>query len=754
MAFCHVAYSQLSSQLSGPVPILAWGSYDTELKRACEQGMTRFAPQMPAGNSRSGISISGIWGVKPLLVQAAIACFAGERTRWALWIPVFLGIGIALYFALNAEPALWVGPAAFAVAVGAAIGFRRRAVILLVVLAGLCVALGFGVAQVRTALVAAPVLEKKIGPLPLEGRITRIEVLTKGRRLWLDHLSMDRLGADKTPARLRVKLFARTNTLRPGDRIRLRAILHPPSGPAMPGAFDFARRAYFQKLGAVGYAISAPVLVARQHDDSFTVWLSALRHRLTKTIQAAVPGPAGAVAAALMTGERGAIPEDVLEAMRESGLAHLLAISGLHMGLVGGLLFFVVRLCLACFERIALRYPIKKWAAVAAFFGSLAYLLISGATLPTQRAFLMLSFVMLAVMIDRSAISMNLVAWAAGVILLISPESLMSVSFQMSFAAVTALVAVYEFSTTRRLNHTGGQSPVRRPVFYLTAVLLTTLVAGAATAPFALYHFNQVALLGVLANLLAVPLTALVVMPLAILGFILMPFGQEALALIPMGWGIDAVIAIAKAVQELPGAVLYFPAMPVWGFALIAGGGLWLCLWRSAWRVIGFVPIVAGFAAISMVQTPDILVSDTGRLTAVKGIDGRLSFQSRPRGFVAETWLRRGGQSPSGPASPNLSALPTRCDSSGCVVRRRGQVIAFAKEARALPDDCQQATILISRVPVRKSRCVGPDVVIDRFDLWRAGPHALWITPDGIRVQSVADASGRRPWSRYPRGRR
>ncbi len=588
--------------------------------------MTRIAPTPSANRGRHGISVPGIWAVLSVPLHYLGDSFGAERTRWALWIPVFMGAGIAVYFSLHIEPGIWVGPASIGLAVLVAAGFRRHQALFIPAYALLFVSLGFGVAQLRTALVTAPVLQKKIGPLALEGRIARVEVLTKGRRLWLDSLSVDRLGDDKTPVRIRIKVFARNVDLQPGDRIGLRAILYPPSGPAMPGAFDFARRAYFQRLGGVGYAISRPTIVSRAAGGGFSIWLAALRHRITKIIHKAVPGPAGAVAAALMTGERGAIPEDVLAAMRESGLAHLLAISGLHIGLVGGLLFFAVRLCLALWERLALRYPIKKWAAVAAVIGSLGYLLISGATLPTQRAFLMLSLVMLAVVIDRSAISMNMVAWAAGMILLIAPESLMSVSFQMSFAAVTALVATYELSYTRQLNHTGGRSKFHRSAYYISAILLTTLVAGAATAPYALYHFNQVALYGVVANLFAVPLTALWVMPWAIIAFMLMPFGLASLALVPMGWGIEAVIMVAKTVQTLPGAVAPFPAMPVWGFALICLGGLWLCLWRLPWRAMGLCPIVIGVAAISSVQTPDILVSETGKLAAVKSTDGRLMF--------------------------------------------------------------------------------------------------------------------------------
>ena len=293
------------------------------------------------------IPASGIRAKFAAAVWYVLYSFAGERTRWALWIPVCLGIGIAYYFSLQQEPEIWVGPTLCGVALLAAAGMRHKQALLLLVFAAVFIFLGFGVAQLRTALVAAPVLHKKLGPVSLEGRVARIETLTKGRRLWLDRVSVDRLDADKTPKRIRIKLYAKKANVRPGDRVRLRSILHPPSGPAMPGAFDFARRAYFQQLGGVGYAISRPVDLSRAGSIGFSIWLAALRHRITETIHKTLPGPAGAVAAALITGERGAIPEDVLVAMRESGLVHLLAISGLHIGLVGGLLFFSVRLGLA-----------------------------------------------------------------------------------------------------------------------------------------------------------------------------------------------------------------------------------------------------------------------------------------------------------------------------------------------------------------------------------------------------------------------
>ena len=647
---------------------------------------------------------------------------SGERSRWGLWLPVMLGAGIAIYFSLTDEPALWIGPVVFGLCAVLALLLGRRPLFQLLVFCSMFVAIGFAAAQFRTWTIDAPVLERKTGPVWVEGQIVRVEPREKDRRITLEALTIARLSAERTPERIRLRVSQRNPQFRPGDRVRLKAVLHPPAGPAAPGAFDFARRAYFQRLGAVGYVVRAPEIVTAGDSGGISLFIEQLRYDLTQRILRALPGPAGAIAAALMTGERGAIPEELLAAMRDSGLAHLLAISGLHIGLIGGFIFFAVRLCLAASERLALRWPIKKWAAVAAFFGCLAYLLISGMTLPTQRAFLMLSLVMLAILIDRSAISMNLVAWAAAVILLIFPESLMSVSFQMSFAAVIALVAFYEATTARNVLRSGRRGSVMRVVLYFGAVLTTTVIATLATAPFAVFHFNRLALLGVLANMVAVPLAALWVMPSALISFVLMPFGLEAGPLFLMGWGIEWVLKIATIVQAMPGAIALIPAVPGWTLGLIALGGLWLCLWRTRWRLMGIVPVVVGTFGWSLATPPDVFVSADGRIAGIRTGAGDLLLPFGGRGFVVETWRRRSGLDPekAGPKPADVTAI--RCDALGCIYRHGDLKIALATERAALSEDCSRADILISRTPVSRRHCKGPEIVIDRFDLaqWRA----------------------------------
>ncbi|MDP6346067.1 MAG: ComEC/Rec2 family competence protein, partial [Alphaproteobacteria bacterium] len=432
--------------------------------------------------------------------------------------------------------------------------------------------------------------------------------------------------------------------------------------------------------------------------------------------------------------------------MRDSGLAHLLAISGLHIGLMAGWLFFAVRLVLALAEPLALRAPIKKWAAAIALAGAFAYLLLTGATVPTQRAFLMVSLVLLAVMLDRKAVSFRLVAWAATMVLLWAPESLLSVSFQMSFAAVVALTAVYEGLGPRLLGWRGDGGTGRRLLLYLAAVLLTTLVAGAATAPFALYHFNRAAMYGLAANLFAVPITALWVMPCALLAFVLLPLGLEQLALLPMQLGVGVILAVAAEVASWPGAVSLLPAFGVGLLAAISLGGLWLCLWRGRWRLAGAVAVALALAMIGFADPPDFLIDGKGKAMAARLPDGRVVIAGggRRQGITVETWLRRWGV-----AAPDRDAGAMRCDRLGCVLRQGGDTIAYARDPRALQDDCQVSDVLLAAVPVRRG-CPSASLVIDRFDLWRRGAVAVWRREGGIRAVGANDDRGDRPWSRHP----
>ena len=707
---------------------------------------------------------------------------AAERERWALWLPVGIGAGVAGYFALPFEPDNAPGLIALAVALGlGCLGLRMlraqgrgEALVICAFLIG-APAVGFSAAKYQSDAAAAPVILKRLGPVKVMGRIEMVEPALKGPRVTIAVYAIDRLEAAATPRRVRLRLRPRLladgeRDLVPGAGITILAMLLPPPGPAVPGGFDFARAAWFDGIGGVGFALRAPEIAppgapvpegAGGPMEKFFTAVAGLRRQIFSRITGILPGASGGIAAALMTGERGAIPEPTLEAVRAAGLAHLLAISGLHIGLVTGILFFGLRALLALIPRLALNWPIKKWAAGAALFGALAYLLLTGATVPTQRAFLMAALVLGAVMVDRAALNMRLVAFAAVAVLLFSPESLTGPSFQMSFAAVGALIAGYEV-LRRPLSRLAGKRGIgRRVLVYVAGVGLTTLIAGLATAPFALYHFNRFAVFGLAANLGAVPLTAFWIMPAATLAYLLMPFGLEAWALEPMGWGIDAVIAIADTIARQPGASFYVPTLPVWGLVLIALGGLWLILWRRPWRLAGLAGVAAGLASLAFVPPPDLLISGDGHTLAVRKADGTLVFAGgKGSKFQRQVWLRRSGlaaeQAPvrnrHRRRSSGLSALKDRgalsCDPLACVAHIRGRMVSVIHNPAAAREDCPQADLVIALTTLYRFPCRGPAHIITRLRLARAGTHAVWFADDGtIRVETVAGRRGRRPWT-------
>ena len=442
--------------------------------------------------------------------------------------------------------------------------------------------------------------------------------------------------------------------------------------------------------------------------------------------------------------------------MRDSGLAHLLAISGLHIGLVAGLIFFLVRLVLACIEPVALRNPIKKIAAGAAMAGAFGYLVISGATLPTQRAFMMVSIVMAAVILDRTAISLRLVALAAGLILILSPEALLSASFQMSFAAVIALVAAYEYAAPRTAarRERGGILSSRLAMF-VAATILTTVVASLATAPFAIFHFNRVALFGLLANMLAVPMMAMWIMPAGLLSMLLMPLGVESWGLALMGWGLDAVLAIAAFVADLPHAVALVPPMAVLALAVLVLAGLWLCVWQGTVRLLALPAAAVAIAASSLVQPPDVLIDRDARFFALNMGDGRVYMApGRAGGFERDMWQRRLAVSSTLPL-PRGVAEGGRlgCDEAACIVTFGNRRIAVIFDAAAA-FDCRRVhhAILLSRTSPRY--CGRDKVLLSTFHLWRDGAHAIRFDGAAPIVETVREARGDRPWSRLsPRKR-
>ncbi|MBL24629.1 MAG: metal-binding protein [Rhodospirillaceae bacterium] len=682
------------------------------------------------------------------VVSGLIAGFENDRQRLILWAPVAFATGIASYFALTVEPPLWTGVSLVGACGGLLWCVRKKGRLALLATGLLLASLGLLHASWKAHISTAPVLEKRLGAVELSGRIVTIEDFAKRRRILLDRVKIARLAEEYYPARVRLRILPEkpgSRALEIGEHVTLRAILMPPAAPAMPGGFDFQRKAWFEQIGAVGFAISRPSARSRGPGDSFSIKLQRLRRAIALQIKNSVAGETGAVIAALIVGDRSALTEETLQNLRDAGLAHLLAISGLHIGLVAATIFFAVRLGLALISHCALHWPIKKISAVAALLGSFVYLLIAGATVPTQRAFLTTGLVLVAILADRRAISLRLVAAAAMLVLLLRPESLLSPSFQMSFAAVIALVAFYESLGPDLWQRLGEGRWTSKLTLYFVGLALTTVIASFATGLIALHHFGRLPHFGLLGNLLAVPLTAFWIMPWAVLGVILMPFGLTSVALVPMGWGVDLVIAIAGTIAGWPQAVSLLPLMPTTGLIGVTIGGLWICLWTGRKRWLGCLGILAGLVIMNWTQKPDILISASGKLIAVRLPNNELAVSSlRREKFTAKIWSQALGV---GRTSKLSAAAPeiVRCDGLACLIRTNGHKIALIKDERAFVDECGRQQILIATVPI-PGYCDAA-LRIDRFDIWRNGAHAVWLSPGEIRVGHVRGRRGKRHWA-------
>lgn len=688
--------------------------------------------------------------------------FYDERPNWPLWLPVLAGFGVLAYFFsdFDIEPLfLGLGLAALGLAMATAWRLERPFAPIVAVAAVLA---GYGAVNLRANLVEAPVLKRSLPVVMLSGEVVDVEPLANdGVRVVLEALDFENRTIENPPRRVRLRLPPKSTPVAPGQRIRLYASLMPPAGPAYPGGYDFARAAWFQQLGAIGFGMGKVEIVDKAAKDRFESlldapkrWIADIRLVMTKRVLDQLEGDRGAVSAALITGGERAISKELLEAYRDSGLAHLLSVSGLHISLVAGLVFVGLRAVLALVPALALRFPIKKWTALGAMLAALFYLFVSGAFVPTQRSFLMTGIVLLGVVLDRQAISMRLVAWAAMAILLTQPESLLGASFQMSFAAVLALVAVYESVQRPVLAWRRQGGWWRGFVLYVAMLTLSSLVAGLATAPFSIENFNRFNPYGVASNMIAVPLSGVIVMPAALVAVLLMPFGLDWLALAVMGFGVDLINAVAIEVASWPGAGIAVPSFSNAGFGSVILGGLWFLLMRRRWRWFGLLALLFGLTTSFTAKLPTLLIDGGPGLVALRLADGTaLISPGKKEPITREAWRRHLALSEDfQPFADGAAAGGVRCDALSCLVEVNGLRLALPIYPEALTEDCANADILVAAFAVSNSICPKP-VVFDRRYRLRSGPLAVWVTDGGIeRVESVNDRQSRRPWARGGNG--
>ncbi len=671
-----------------------------------------------------------------------------EQRRLFPWIAVFFGSGILLFFQADDQPALWAPLGAFALCSAAGVALRRNMPVLMAMIALAAVFAGFSAGVIRARSVAAPALSR-ITITSITGFVEAVEDREEGQRLLVRVTEMKDVAETERPRLVRVSV-REGEGLAAGQFIIGTARLLPPPEAAWPGGYDFARDAYYKGIGAVGSMVGPIRRVASPSQPDWSLWLSArvdeARNALTQRIASSIGGAAGGVGAALVTGKRGLIPEPTNDILRGAGIYHIVSISGLHMVLAAGTFFWLVRSLLASAPALALLWPVKKIAAVAAMIGATIYCIFSGSDVATERSLIMTLVMFGAVLVDRPALSIRNLSIAALIVLAREPEALLGPSFQMSFGAVAAMMALVPLMHPRRAESVYvslAERSLRWAGQAMLGLVTTTLVASIATAPFAAYHFQSLNPYGLVGNALALPLVSLVVMPSAVLGVLAYPFGLDRPIWQVMGAAVEQVLSVSAWVGGFSGSTVVVPALGIGALGLLCLGLLVLTIPASALRWLAVLPAGAGLAFAAVPHRYDMFIDREGTGAAIRN-NGRLTLVGRPSGFVVEQWLRADGdERDTDDASLRREA---RCDSAGCVVLADdGRQIAFVQDYMAFEEDCRRATVIITRLQA-PATC-RPPLLLDRDALRARGATALQFKSEGVEVMSVRKGREVMPWS-------
>ena len=724
-----------------------------ERGRARTQGFAGTWPPRAAAQA-GGLAPSG-FAAWPSLIDKLRAWVRAEAGAGRLlpWVPVAFGTGIACYFAAEREPVLPVAAVAAIVLCAAAFLLRRHKIFPIAVMIA-AVAAGFAIATWKTARVAHGVLARPMYSVSISGFVETRDIRARTDRFVLRVASMESpRGLTKLE---RVRLSVRKGTAPAvGSFVEVKARLLPPLAPLRPGAYDFGRDMYFAGIGASGFVMGA-IRTAQPPDSGgwslrYAAFMQGLRDAIDARIGAVLDGDRRAIATALLTGRRDAITAPVNDAMFISGLGHVLSISGYHMAVVAGVVFFAVRALLALIPPLTVGFPIKKWSAAAALLAAAFYLLLSGAEVATQRSFFMTAVVLIAIMVDRRAVTFRTLAVAAMIVLTIAPEALVHPSFQMSFAATLGLVALIQIGMPHLFAAPDNSATARAALWggrEIVMLALASLVAGLATMPYAAFHFHRVTPYGVLANLAAMPVVSALVMPAGLFGMLAMPFGFDGVFWQAMGWGIDWMIAVAQRVAALPGSIGRMAAFGTGPLIAASIGIILLGLLRTPLRWGGAAALVGAVVWALAAPQPDVLISADGHTIGVRGRDGRLHLIGSPRGSTKDSFLLRewlAADADGRQAADSSLSQGVSCDQAGCVAQLAdGGLVALALRADAPADDCERAALLVT---TRQAPPACGALVVDQDRLRRQGALALRRSRDGFTVDAVKPRGVDRPWS-------
>ncbi|WP_299484053.1 ComEC/Rec2 family competence protein [uncultured Roseibium sp.] len=708
----------------------------------------------PAVKTRRLSGRKQLWSTNSNAAEGGKASAANSQweNRALLWISFSYAAGIGIYAALPEEPSWFLLSCLFTGIVIFTVWHARRRHLSPVMLLVLACFAGLTSASLRTAYVDSPRIGEDMN-VSLTGKVLEATNRPNGKRLVIEVETVNDRALSEIvfPAKVRLRVPGETQA-GVGDRINTRARVFPPAGPVVPGGYDFSFRAYFLELGATGFSFGQPDVLPAKNAASFQntgVWIQALRDRIASRIRASLPdSQEAALVVALLVGDRSSINETQQENLRAAGLAHILAISGLHMALFAGGTYAAALFIFALFPPLALRFPIHKFAAGAAMAAAFFYLLVSGASVATQRSFLMISLVFLGILVGRRGLTVRSVAFAGLLLLVLAPERLFYPGFQMSFAAVICLVAVYEtwrervapLAAGRRYRKSLLDKITLSAARWMAGLLVTALVAGVATGIIAAHHFGRIAPYGLIGNMLGMPVFTLLVMPMGVLSLLLMPLGLSAVPLAVMSFGLTLLLEIAAFVAELDGGIGAIGQLTMAETLAFTSALFAVLLLRGKWRLGAVLPLLAGSILVYLSPAPDIQISATGSRIAARDISGNLNWNGVRGSFQTDIWYQAEGLTGEAIMSRKMQSPQRECDPLGCVIKAfekspveteaatpdRPFYIALPKSLDALVMDCRYADLIVSDLIVPGTCEAG--LVIDRDIRERRGAISLWLS--------------------------
>lgn len=652
-----------------------------------------------------------------------------------LWAPVFLGLGILCFFHMPFDPGFAFTLTLVLAGVLFTFFTRKNFLWKFFGLAFLLFSIGFAASDFRTHIVAGPKLKNQHDDIWVEGKIDEIIFYDKGKKLVLSDIESLSLMSYEIPNRVRINVKSNINDLLIGDRILVKATLMPPPKPSYPGGFEFERFLFFKQIGAIGYAVNKPRLLEIPDEITFRDRVNSLRKKIADRIENIMDYPANAIAIAMLVGDTSRIKSTEFEMIRKSGIAHLIAISGLHIVTVVAMIFLLVRFAVTRSATLSNRYNSKKIAAIAAIFCTSLYLIISGAPVSAQRAFIMSCIVLIAIIFDRRSSPMRSIAISAILILLATPEALLSASLQMSFTACIALVAAFEYFEGVFVKKSDPIS--KKALGYFLGVSFSTLIAGTATAPLIVYHFNQFSTYSLLANLVCVPLSDFIIMPFGILMLVLMPFGVDFLPAFFIEKGLNIVASTAEFVSVLPYSSFFIPSFPDYGIFMIVMGFLAFCFLQSRLKLVGIPVLILGIATQFSFSPPTILIDNKAKLFAYLDEKNHMYLSSKQKSrFVAKSWQASLGAN----AVEHVRKLPN-CSEKFCELQIAGHDVLVGNAI-----SCDKNASIFINTSSEILDCGGAKN-FNWGEVQNMGSAAIWISKNDVQISTVGQSLIQRVWN-------